>query len=632
MLQPGNSDFDPCATDLARCAFPERRNEQGLSVVPIPQHAVVSEGVFAAVGLAALVLAWWFRTPVFNAIRRFFSEPGSAFDLAVFRLIFYATALALVDTPEDQVEHYAALPRGLMFPPTGSGWLAKHIPLSATLVQTSYWILVGASVLAAVGLFTRIASVVFLLAATYYLTIPQLFGKVNHYHIVVWVAAVLAVSRTADVFSLDSVIQAKRHPHPAAALVPTPSRAYARPIRLTWLFLGIGYLGPGLWKYRTAGIEWASASNMRAILYDKWYELGNYRPFIPVDKSGLLLTLGALMTLGFEITFIALLWNRYTRLLAAAMGLFFHTMTNLTMRIPFYWSMILYTSFVEWDRISRWWLARRETLVFAFDGGCGVCRTTAIALARNSLPGGAEFTSAQEASATGKLPADADLSTVLTDIHVFTPTRTFKGFDAYRRLAWRVPLLWPILPLLYLPPVGLIGRRVYRRVADHRLCHVASEPQVPVRPLLLRRRWTVAPTTVGAIILSLALVAAATDTVNGWPVALYPTFAGLHTAQSNRLSVVRLSTTGAATTIALKSCFRWMPSDRYAGLVRSTIARTRDGQHDLIGKLITAASKECPQLATNSASFAFYNETVETTPGRVGRLVGRELLLRSTAT
>jgi predicted DCC family thiol-disulfide oxidoreductase YuxK len=597
----------------------------------MPKHEVISEAFFAFVALAGLIAAWWFRGSVTNAIRRFFSEPGSAFNLSVFRLIFYSTALALVNLPEEQVEHYAALPRGLIVPPTGFGLVARHLPISTTLVDVSYAIFVTASIFAAVGLFTKIASVAFLVAAMYYLTIPQLFGKVNHYHIVVWVAAVLAVSRTADVLSLDSIIQAKRRSTRAVALTPPLDRAYSRPIRLTWLFLGVGYLGPGLWKYRTAGLEWASASNMRAILYDKWYELGHYRPFIPVEKSGLLLTLGALTTLGFEITFLFLVWNRYTRILAAAMGLFFHTMTNLTMRIPFYWSMILYTSFIDWDRISRWAIARRETILFAFDGGCGICRTTAFALARNSLPGGAQFVSAQEASETGRLPAGANLQNLLAEIHVFTPTRTFKGFDAYRRLAWRIPFLWPALPLLYLPPVGLIGRRVYRHVSGHRRCHVASKPVVAGRPNFPRDAWTIAPTAVGAIILTLALLAAATEKVNGWPIALYPTFAGFHSAQSNRLSVVRLTSTGAATTISLKSCFTWMPSDRYAGLVRSTIKRARDGQHDVIGTLITAASKECPLLASNSASFAFYNEAVETTPGRIGRLIDRELLLRWSA-
>lgn len=34
------------------------------------------------------------------------------------------------------------------------------------------------------------------------------------------------------------------------------------------------------------------------------------------------------------------------------------------------------------------------------------------------------------------------------------------GYDGWRRLAWALPVVWPVLPLLYLPPVPFIGRRV----------------------------------------------------------------------------------------------------------------------------------------------------------------------------
>src|SRR5581483_12392552 len=120
----------------------------------------------------------------------------------------------------------------------------------------------------------------------------------------------LAVSRTADVMSVDAVIRARRRAGREPVAAPAPDTAYSQPIRLTWLLLAVSYLGPGLWKYRTAGLDWISAGNMRAILYDKWYELGGYRPFVPVDRVGFLLTLGALATIAFEIGFILLIWNR----------------------------------------------------------------------------------------------------------------------------------------------------------------------------------------------------------------------------------------------------------------------------------------------------------------------------------
>jgi len=53
---------------------------------------------------------------------------------------------------------------------------------------------------------------------------------------------------------------------------------------------------------------------------------------------------------------------------------------------------------------------------------------------------------------------------------VVTASRKIEtGFDAYRAIAWSIPLLIPLAPLLYLPGVPAIGRRVYAAVARRRL-------------------------------------------------------------------------------------------------------------------------------------------------------------------
>jgi hypothetical protein len=62
-------------------------------------------------------------------------------------------------------------------------------------------------------------------------------------------------------------------------------------------------------------------------------------------------------------------------------------------------------------------------------------------------------------------------------MHVVTPDHrhVYHGFAALRWLAWRLPLLWPVLPLLYLPGVPALGQRLYLWVARNRFrlvpCH-----------------------------------------------------------------------------------------------------------------------------------------------------------------
>lgn len=44
----------------------------------------------------------------------------------------------------------------------------------------------------------------------------------------------------------------------------------------------------------------------------------------------------------------------------------------------------------------------------------------------------------------------------------------YSGFSTYRQIAWRIPALWLLAPLMYLPPFSTIARRMYQRAADRR--------------------------------------------------------------------------------------------------------------------------------------------------------------------
>ena len=62
--------------------------------------------------------------------------------------------------------------------------------------------------------------------------------------------------------------------------------------------------------------------------------------------------------------------------------------------------------------------------------------------------------------------ADADF-----DNAVFTlapDCSVARGFFAFRRIARELPLMWPLLPLFYLPGSRALGPRVYAWIARHR--------------------------------------------------------------------------------------------------------------------------------------------------------------------
>ncbi len=107
----------------------------------------------------------------------------------------------------------------------------------------------------------------------------------------------------------------------------------------------------------------------------------------------------------------------------------------------------------------------KASLVVYYDEGCGPCTATARVLDRLNWLGRVRFRQAAEHPT-----AEGDQ---YVDIHATRRDgRVFRGFATYRQLAWRMPPLWPLAPLLYVWPVTWLGRRLYRRIADGRRCAV----------------------------------------------------------------------------------------------------------------------------------------------------------------
>ena len=79
---------------------------------------------------------------------------------------------------------------------------------------------------------------------------------------------------------------------------------------------------------------------------------------------------------------------------------------------------------------------------------------------------------------------------LLEEMHLITPDgrQVYHGFGAFRWLAWRLPALWLLVPLLYLPGIPALGQRLYLWVARNRYqlvpCHggVCELPPARRRP------------------------------------------------------------------------------------------------------------------------------------------------------
>lgn len=537
----------------------------------------VSRAIFISICIQILILAVQKRRYLLKTIREFFAGTTHPINLAIFRIVLFGL---IFEFSISRIVWFSQLPKEILFPPIGSEWLISLIPINATVAQATSWLLKFCSFTAMIGLFTRTSAWLTVILGVYVLGIPQFYGKVDHYHHILWFAAILAASRCADVLSLDAVFMSWKRADRGQVEPPSLSRVYALPLRFVWLLLGIIYFFPGFWKLWHSGFDWAFSDNLKYQLYTKWLELDGWMPLFRLDRYPVLYKLSALGSILFELTFILLIIWPATRYIAAVGGLILHNMIGLIMNIGFLSLQKCYVAFFDWNAIFHWIGYRLfpKDMYVVYDGNCKLCRRTIATFRVFDIFGRLTFLNAldEQALATHNL-FWLDSQALLADMHAVLKANSWKGFYAYRVLAARIPIFWPILPLLYVWPVPQIGKRIYRRVADSRTC---SLPQAEIhdtsKPKYQPRTYSQAVMLVGVSLLIGNVLFGFAKISNAWPFACYPKFSSLSGPQTTILEVVPLSTTGTPVPFEQKNLKGEFALHKFAGLTRKILNRTEE--------------------------------------------------------
>jgi Vitamin K-dependent gamma-carboxylase len=305
--------------------------------------------IIFAVSAALIVVAVLNRNRLWQSLREFWSEAGSPYNLALFRIVLFATFFFSVNVRATL--WYSRMPVQLRFAPFGLHKILPHIPITPQLALVSAELLLIFCLLAAVGFLTRFSAAVAALLGLYVLGLPNFYSKVNHlHHHLIWFGALMAASPCADVLSIDALIRSRRRSEPVS---PANSLAYALPLRFVWLLMGIIYFFPGLWKLWHVGFSWTGAENIKLQMYTKWSEFGHWIPAIRIDRQPLLCAIGGIGVVLFEISFLPLVFSRRCRPWLAIAGLAFHNFTGFFMRIWFAPLQAIYVSLVNWDPVFR---------------------------------------------------------------------------------------------------------------------------------------------------------------------------------------------------------------------------------------------------------------------------------------
>jgi hypothetical protein len=207
-----------------------------------------------------------------------------------------------------------------------------------------------ALLLACIGLFTRLSTIVAFVLGVYFIGLSNNFGKVESELLPpVFVLGILALSRCGDALSIDAIWRSRR-----GSREIQPSGEYRWPIRAVWVVMSLMFFGAGVAKLRASGLSWAFGGGFSVLLIKSYYD-----PNPPLTRLGLwianhilIASLFALGSLMIETLFPLALFNRWARILfpAAAFGMQFGI--GIIMNIWFIHFLPAYIFWVPWDRIA----------------------------------------------------------------------------------------------------------------------------------------------------------------------------------------------------------------------------------------------------------------------------------------
>jgi predicted DCC family thiol-disulfide oxidoreductase YuxK len=559
--------------------------------------------VMLAVCLQAIVVSALLWRETRQTITDFFTAESSPINLAVLRIVFFAVLFQFVD-----VEHlvwFSQIPPELRFPPVGVGWLLPYVPINAAAVGLAAMMLRVCCLSALAGLFSRASAGLAALLALYVLGVPQLYGKVNHYHYLVAFAALLAASPCGDALSCDAIRTAWRRADQGETAPPAPSMAYALPLRFVWLLVGLLYFFPGFWKLWSSGFDWAFSDNLSLQMHAKWLEFGDWTPFFRLDQHPLLSQTAAFLTIVFEISFVFLIFFPRVRLLAPLGGLLFHTLTYVFMAI-FFNVTAAYVAFVDWSALSMR-LGRRlfpEPLSLVYDGRCRTCRRTIATLRAFDVFGRVSYVDGRDPDSLHVNGLDwVDVSALDRSVYAVRGRRSWAGGAAYRAVGPRIPLLWPVLPFLALP------------VADRVSRHVIDSPwrRLPTGGFRPRDGFPRGVVVVGTLLVAGNVAFGALQISNAWPFACYPTFRGI--APSEVASIeVDVPRPGGEAPVSLGSLSEKLDSDVLRGMISNLLRVEDPTERDLRLRSFWALCEGLEPHLSEVERVLFYKVTLATDP------------------
>lgn len=407
---------------------------------------------------------------------RFFFEPESPLPIAVYRILLGLMVLAnhalLLPDIHEWFSDRGTLSFATAKRVSGGGGLNLFDLLPHT--DAAVWFMFTLSCLAAVtlliGLFTRTSAVIlFLTLVTLHHRNPIVLNSGDTF---LRIATFFVIfSQAGAALSLDRLIRIARGRESGP---PAPRAPWA--MRMIQIQLACLYVYAFVWK--ALGTMWLSGT---AVYYTS--RLAEFWRFpVPYVFEHLWsIKVWSWATLVVELALGTLVWIKELRYWVLLSGVLLHLGIEYSMNIPLFAFIMIstYVTFVEPEHLQRFfawckarWNARSSTtqpIPVLYDAKCSFCARSVEILRHLDVFDRLAFFGMQDPPVREKFP-DFDPERGEKEMLVRAADRWLGGYYAFRHIARQVPILWPVLPLLYFGVVSSIGNRLYQRIAARRYC------------------------------------------------------------------------------------------------------------------------------------------------------------------
>jgi len=294
-----------------------------------------------------------------KSVSEFLLAASAPHSLAMFRILFfsYMTFMYVAYFPG-----WGGMFIGQMeiVPPLYTAWFWNNVPIDIDVYYAACYACAVISVFLVLGFKTRLLLVLHAVLCFYVITMPNVFGKIWHIQIMIWISWVMALSPCSDVLSIDALLKPV-----------TRERPYNFYLKIIWLHFGLIYFFAGFYKLWICGFDWALTDSMVNQLRLEWFEHYDKVPSIRIDKYPAFLMFSGLLLIVFELVFWLMIGARKLRLIAVIAGLFMHRAVENFLYISFFSVLeIFYVVFIPWNKIfQKTGLVekRKYSLVFPFE-------------------------------------------------------------------------------------------------------------------------------------------------------------------------------------------------------------------------------------------------------------------------